>query len=294
MPSRATSLPLQSPNLRLPPASGDALAMRPRISGSAECPFMLAACGYNFDPPKQVFREYLASIDELVIWRYVIAGSFLWTAGDTQLRVGPGMALTTHQPAPTRLVVSGEGVCVLWILSFGKPAQDYFDRIVARFGRSHTLAPSSEPVRRAEELVRLVRQNKARSPFFWSEQFFLWLSAYHRHLDAHRLPLQKVAAQPEQSLRLLPSLPRTVKSFAVQLGYSPAHFSRQLAKKWKDTPGRLLRELRLRQAAQLLRNTEERVQTIAAKTGYASVPAFITAFKKAHGRTPLDYRHAQR
>ena len=27
---------------------------------------------------------------------------------------------------------------------------------------------------------------------------------------------------------------------------------------------------------------------------YASVPAFITAFKKAHGRTPLDYRHAQR
>lgn len=92
MPSRATSLPLQSPNLRLPPASGDALAMRPRISGSAECPFMLAACGYNFDPPKQVFREYLASIDELVIWRYVIAGSFLWTAGDTQLRVGPGMA----------------------------------------------------------------------------------------------------------------------------------------------------------------------------------------------------------
>ena len=85
-----------------------------------------------------------------------------------------------------------------------------------------------------------------------------------------------------------------MKSFAVQLGYSPAHFSRQLAKKWKDTPGRLLRELRLRQAAQLLRNTEERVQTIAAKTGYASVPAFITAFKKAHGRTPLDYRHAQR
>ena len=52
--------------------------------------------------------------------------------------------------------------------------------------------------------------------------------------------------------------------------------------------------LRLRQAAQLLRNTEERVQTIATKTGYASVPAFITAFKKAHGRTPLDYRHAQR
>jgi AraC-like DNA-binding protein len=106
--------------------------------------------------------------------------------------------------------------------------------------------------------------------------------------------LQRLAAQPEQALRLLPALPRTVKSFAVQLGYSPAYFSRQIAKKWKDTPGRLLRELRLRQSVQLLLHSSDHVQAIAQKVGYASVPAFITAFKKVHGCTPLVFRHTRR
>jgi AraC-like DNA-binding protein len=268
--------------------------MRPRVSGDAVCPFVLAACGYNFDPPKQVFREYLASIDELVMWRYVVDGSFLWDSGECQVRIGPGTVLATHQPAPTRLVISNEGVTVLWVLCVGRPAIQYVDQIVGRFGRTHSLPPLSEPVRRAEELVRLVRSNRPSSAFSWSEQCYLWLSSYHRHLEVHRVPLQQIAARPAQAVRLLPALPRTVKSFATQLGYSPAHFSRQVARKWKDTPGRLLRELRLREAARLLLHGTERVQAIAGRTGYSSVPAFITAFKRSYGRTPLDYRHAHR
>ena len=286
--------PLRSPNLGLAAACGKDQVLHPRLSGVGDCPYVLAACGFNFDPPKQIFREYLAAIDELVIWRYVVAGSFLWDVGKSQLRLGPGSVLMTHQPAPTHLVISSEGACILWVLCVGKPALEYFDRIVARFGRSHRLPPTCAPVRRAEELVRQVRANRPRSPFFWSEQSYLWLSAYHRYLETHRPPLQRLAEHPEQALRLLPALPRTVKSFAGQLGYSPAHFSRQIAKKWKNTPGRLLRELRLRQATQLLLHSADRVQTIAEKTGYASVPAFITAFKKAHGSTPLAFRHSRR
>jgi AraC-like DNA-binding protein len=285
---------VRSPNLRLSAATTKEVVLHPRSAGEASCPYRLAACGFNFDPPKEVFREYLASIDELVIWRYVVAGSLLWNSGDCRTRVGPGTVLATHQPAPTRVVVSPEGACVLWVLLVGRPAIAYFDQIVARFGRSHSLPSRSEPVKRAEQLVRLVRAGRPRSPFFWSEQCYLWLSAYHRHLETHRIPLQKVVSLPERTLRLLPSLPRTVKSFAVQLGYSPSYFSRQLARKWKNTPGRLLRELRLREASRLLLHSSDRVQVIAARTGYASVPAFITAFKRVYGRTPLDFRHAKR
>ncbi|MBK8477016.1 MAG: helix-turn-helix transcriptional regulator [Opitutaceae bacterium] len=206
-------------------------------------------------------------------------------------RMGRGTVLATHQPAQTRLGVLGG---LLWVLCVGEPVIAYFDQIVACFGRTHQLPPTSEPVKRAEELVRLVRANRPRSPFFWSEQCYLWLSAYHRHLDTHKMSLQKVVTLPEQTFRLLPGLPRTVKSFAVQLGYSPAHFSRQLAKKWKKPPGRLLRELRLREASRLLLDSSDRVQDIASKTGYLSVPAFITAFKRHYGKTPLEYRHAKR
>lgn len=284
----------RSPHLHLAVGFGKEQTLHPKLTDEASCPFQLAACGYSFDPPKQVFRESLAAIDELVIWRYVVAGSFLWDTGNSQLRLGSGSVLMTRQPEPTRLVISSEGACILWVLCVGKPTLDYCDQIAARFGRTQSLPPTSQPVRQAEELVRLVRSKRAHSAFFWSERAYLWLSSYHRHLETHQPPLRRLLAKPEHALRLLPGLPRTVKSFAAQLGYSPSHFSRQIAKKWKGSPGKLLREIRLRQAVQLLLHSADRIQTIAEKTGYASVPAFITAFKKAHGSTPLVFRRSRR
>ena len=285
---------VRSPNLHLAVGFNKEQTLHPRLTTDSICPFQLAACGYNFDPPKQVFRESLAAIDELVIWRYVVAGSFLWDTGTSQLRLGPGSVLMTRQPAPTRLVISSEGVCMLWVLCVGKPTLDYCDQIAARFGRTQSLPPKSEPVRRAEELVHLVRSKRPRTPFFWSEHAYLWLSSYHRHLETHQPPLRRLLSSPEHALRLLPGLPRTVKSFAAQLGYAPSHFSRQIAKKWKGSPGKMLREIRLRQAVQLLLHSSDQIQTIAEKTGYTSVPAFITAFKKAHGATPLVFRRSRR
>lgn len=284
----------RSPNLRLTADFSGEQTLHPRLAGNAACPFQLAACGYNFDQPKQVFRESLAAIDELLIWRYVVAGSFLWDTGNSQLRLGPGSVLMTRQPSPSRLVIASEGACMLWVLCVGKPTLDYCDQIATRFGRTQYLPATSEPIRRAEELVRLVRSKRPRSSFFWSEHTYLWLSSYHCHLETRQAPLERLLSNPEPALRLLPGLPRTVKSFAAQLGYSPSHFSRQIAKKWKSSPGRLLREIRLRQAVQLLRHSTDQVQTIAEKTGYASVPAFITAFKKAHGATPLVFRRSRR
>jgi AraC-like DNA-binding protein len=285
---------VRSPNLRLAAARRKEFSAHPRVAGDALCPYRLVACGFNFDAGRSVFPEYLASIGELVIWRYVVAGGILWESGQQQVRLEPGMVLATHQPSPARLVVAADGVFVLWILFEGLPAREYFDQIIARFGPAHALAPTSAPVRLAEELVRAVRANRPRSSFFWSEHAYRWLSSWHRHLDRHRPPLHRLLAMTPKTLRLLSAVPRTVKSFARQLGYSPSYLTRQIAKRWKDTPGRLLREIRLGEAARRLVHSADSVQGIAARAGYASVPAFITAFKRAYGRTPLAYRHEHR
>ena len=241
-----------------------------------------------------MFPEHLASIEALVVWRYVVAGGLLWESGQQQVRLEPGMVLATHQPAAARLIVAPEGVSVIWILFRGAPAREYFDQITARFGPVHSLAAGAAPVRLAEELVGAVRTNRPRTPFFWSEHAYRWLSTWHSHLDRRRPPLHRLLAGPPRSLLLLPSLPRTVKSFALQLGYSPSYLTRQIAKRWKDTPGRWLREIRLNEASRRLCDSADSVQGIAARAGYASVPAFITAFKRAFGRTPLAYRHEHR
>jgi len=265
-----------------------------RVGGDAQCPYGLTACGFNFDAGKSVFPEHLGSIEELVMWRYVVAGGLVWESGHRQVRIDPGMVLATHQPAAARLIVAAEGVSVIWILMPGPLARGYFDQITARFGPVHALAPASAPVRLAEELVRIVRAGRSRPPFFWAEHAYRFLSAWHQHLDRHRPPLRRLLAMTPESLRVLPSLPRTVKSLAGQLGYSPSYLSRQITKRWKETPGRLLRELRLGEAARRLCHSSDTVQVIAAHAGYASAPAFITAFKKAWGRTPLAYRHEHR
>lgn len=285
---------VRSPSLHLAAARRKEFTAHPRVAGDALCPYRLVACGFNFDAGKSVFPEYLASIEELVIWRYVVAGGMLWETGHQQVRLDPGMVLATHQPSAARLVVAPEGVFVLWILIQGPPAREYFDQITARFGPVHAMAPASAPVRLAEELVRAVRSGRPRSPFFWSERAYRCLSAWHQHLDRHRPPLRRLLAMTPRSLRLLPSVPRTVKSFARQLGYSPSYLTRQISKRWKATPGRLLREIRLDEASRRLLHSSDSVQGIAARAGYASVPAFITAFKQAFGSTPLAYRHEHR
>jgi hypothetical protein len=153
---------VRSPNLRLAAARRKEFSAHPRVAGDALCPYRLVACGFNFDAGRSVFPEYLASIGELVIWRYVVAGGILWESGQQQVRLEPGMVLATHQPSPARLVVAADGVFVLWILFEGLPAREYFDQIIARFGPAHALAPTSAPVRLAEELVRAVRANRPR------------------------------------------------------------------------------------------------------------------------------------
>jgi len=83
----------------------------------------------------------------------------------------------------------------------------------------------------------------------------------------------------------------TIKEYARQLRYSPAHLSRKLAKTWQKPPGRTLRIARLEQAASLLQSTDLLVWEIASRIGYFSTSSFIRAFHTYYGTTPALFRH---
>jgi AraC family transcriptional activator of mtrCDE len=51
-----------------------------------------------------------------------------------------------------------------------------------------------------------------------------------------------------------------------------------------------VREIRLRGAAKLLRQTQDPIKTIAARMGYASRSNFTRAFRELYGVAPVDYR----
>lgn len=60
------------------------------------------------------------------------------------------------------------------------------------------------------------------------------------------------------------------------------------------TPAAFLRQLRLDRARHLLDSTPATVTAIAFECGFSDVNTFIRAFRRAHGRTPEDWRRSER
>ena len=55
-------------------------------------------------------------------------------------------------------------------------------------------------------------------------------------------------------------------------------------------PMEVLRELRMKQAADYVQNQELSVEEVASRVGYASRSSFIRAFRRVHGVDPSKFR----
>jgi AraC-like DNA-binding protein len=71
---------------------------------------------------------------------------------------------------------------------------------------------------------------------------------------------------------------------------SPAHFSREFARAFGETPHRYLLTRRLERAAALLRTTDRTVAEICMTVGLRSVGSFTTSFGRMFGLSPTAYR----
>ncbi|WP_370327516.1 helix-turn-helix transcriptional regulator [Euzebya sp.] len=83
-----------------------------------------------------------------------------------------------------------------------------------------------------------------------------------------------------------------VDDMAVAAGLSRAHFSREFANAFGETPRQYLLTRRLERAAALLRGTDRTVADICYMVGLESVGSFTTSFRRMFGQTPTAYRAA--
>lgn len=86
----------------------------------------------------------------------------------------------------------------------------------------------------------------------------------------------------------------TLNSTAEKLNVSPQHLSRAFSKETSTTFVDYLTNYRIEKAQYLLKYTSEKIQDIAAKTGYADAKYFCTIFRKHTGITPNQYRTLER
>jgi AraC-like DNA-binding protein len=97
------------------------------------------------------------------------------------------------------------------------------------------------------------------------------------------------------ALRLLhdtPAHPWTVAELAAKVGVSRAALARRFTAQVGEPPMAYLTSWRLALAADLLRETDHTVSTIARKVGYANAFALSVAFKRVRGIRPSEHRGA--
>jgi AraC-like DNA-binding protein len=86
----------------------------------------------------------------------------------------------------------------------------------------------------------------------------------------------------------------TVDNLAKRMAVAPATLHRMTQRRYGTTPGGLLLRMRMEEAQRLLALTDEPVQKLAERFGYASPFAFSTAFKRATGLAPRAFRDNSR
>ena len=86
----------------------------------------------------------------------------------------------------------------------------------------------------------------------------------------------------------------SLAALASDAGLSRFHFCRAFKESTGLSPHAWLRQHRLEQAMNMLRDTDASIELVAAELGYASQTAFTAAFKKLTGDTPSEWRRRMR
>jgi YesN/AraC family two-component response regulator len=86
------------------------------------------------------------------------------------------------------------------------------------------------------------------------------------------------------------SLQLSIDSIADDLGMSPAYLGRLFKKMTGQSVTDYINEVRMNSAKQLLLTTDNPIDEIARRVGYANSPYFYKVFKKMHGITPNEFK----
>jgi AraC family transcriptional regulator len=104
----------------------------------------------------------------------------------------------------------------------------------------------------------------------------------------------KVLLRAIERLRSESDADVSLAALASEAGLSRFHFCRAFKESTGLSPHAWLRQYRLEQAMNMLRDTDASVVSVAAALGYSTQTAFAAAFRKLTGETPSDWRKRTR
>ncbi|QSQ12064.1 AraC family transcriptional regulator [Myxococcus landrumensis] len=166
-----------------------------------------------------------------------------------------------------------------------------------RGGCHPVLRPSLAQRRRLLRWMRLMEEEQARGERGGEEASLALLRLVLIELE--RMSSPEAAVEPASvglSRRALSYIethclePLSLAKVARELGRSAPHVAQVVRQETGRSVGEWILECRMAEARSRLRHTDERVDIVAERVGYADVTHFIRLFRRVHGVTPAAWR----
>lgn len=244
-------------------------------------------------PYEKPFNLAINTITSGISWVCTLQGHACFEVGGQCLEVGPGDVVITPKPMHGQWSTPhGTMWRRVWIHMRDPWSLRAIHSLTERYGWAFHISPDAQPVTIARRWIRRWNAGRSTPSVERSLAAYEWLLSWEALLQFQNpqpLPL------PDLKLYQAPAYFRkigTVSGYARSIGYSRAYLGRKLRRQWLGgTPSQIIRRHRLAQAAHELTNGNTSVDTIARRALYANTSAFIVAFKREYGTTPLAYRY---
>lgn len=245
---------------------------------------------FPYDSP---YRLAFNTITSAVFWVCTLEGNACFEVGDTSLEVGPGTVILHPKPLFAQWKTPGGAPWKrIWIQMRDEWSIRAINQLCSHYGWAFKIPLSSNAVSISRKWVERWNAGRGVPSVKRSRSAYEWLLSWEDLIlsgEATKIDL------PDLKQFQFNSFYRkigTISGYAKEIGYSRSYLTRRLRKQWHGgTPSQIVRRHRLAQAAHELRNQRDPVGEIARRALYSNPSAFIAAFKKEYGITPLAYRY---
>lgn len=177
-----------------------------------------------------------------------------------------------------------------WMNWYGTFACELFRRFRARFGPVVPLSPRGATAAALRRVIALTSQPATAERAQVSLQSYGFVLEWWREAAGPAARREDRLARAVQFCQERFREPLGVKEIAHEAGMSREHFTRLFVEEMRQPPAAFLRQLRINEAATLLRETELPLREVAMRSGFFSARHLMRAFQRVHRFGPSEYR----
>lgn len=232
--------------------------------------------------------------DPYYVLQLTIAGACQYVKNSRRVLLTPGMAFFSVIPDDFEYGYppdATEPYEQVFIGFNGPTAKRWGDRITSTYGNILDFGPDNHIASLMLSIVRQAREGMLGDRYIMSSQLYHLLMMVMSSLSQSRMAMAPLIARASEVVhRRAGDHNFNIHALAADLMVSREHLAREFRNAMGVSPLDYLTQHRLRMASDMLRRTDNKLDTVAATCGFAGANYFCRLFRKHVGMTPAEFR----